>query len=126
MIKLMRWFFTIPWTPTPSPDVPEVWGPAVDRWQPVVEIALQSYGLENQTDRFMKVMHCESRGDPKAVNASSGASGLMQHIPQWWAWRAEESGFAGASPLDPVANIFASAWLLALPDIGGWKHWECA
>ena len=42
MIKLMLWFFTIPWTPTPSPDVPEVWGPAVDRWQPVVEIALQA------------------------------------------------------------------------------------
>ena len=125
MIKFMLWFFTIPWTPTPTPNIPETWGPAVDRWQPVVEIALESYGLEDQTNRFMRVMHCESRGDENAVNTSSNASGLMQHMPQWWDWRAEQAGFPGYSIFNPVANIFASAWLLALPDIGGWQHWEC-
>ena len=118
------WFFTIPWVPVVQP-VPEVWGWEVDRWQPIVEEALEDYGLESEVDAFMRVLHCESRGDPYAVNAASGAAGLMQHMPQWWDWRAEEIGYKGASAFNPVANIYASVWLLALPDIGGWKHWEC-
>tara|TARA_R110000824_G_scaffold24063_5_gene85131 strand:+ start:8107 stop:8487 length:381 start_codon:yes stop_codon:yes gene_type:complete len=125
MIKLMIWFFaSIPWVPVHTP-VQELWGPNTDRWEPLVEVALEAYGLEDQKSRFMRVLNCESRGDPNAVNKSSDASGLMQHMPQWWDWRAEEAGFAGASVFNPVANIFASAWLLALPNIGGWQHWEC-
>ena len=123
MINLL-WFFCIPWVPVVQP-VPEVWGWEVDRWQPIEEEALESYGLESEVDAFMRVLYCESRGDPNAVNASSGAAGLMQHMPQWWDWRAEQIGYKGASVFDPIANIYASAWLLALPDIGGWKHWTC-
>mgnify|MGYP003111289201 CR=1 FL=1 len=123
--KLAIWFFTIPWIPAPSPQIPEVWGHQTDRWTPIVEEALEIYGLEDQTPRFMRILHCESRGDPNAVNSSSGASGLFQHIPQWWDWRAEEAGFPGYSVFHPIANIYASAWLLALPNIGGWQHWEC-
>ena len=54
----------------------------------MLEIALAEYGLSNEEDRFMRVMWCESRGDPDAVNAESGASGLMQHIPRYWDERA--------------------------------------
>ena len=41
----------------------------------------------------MRVMLRESRGDPDALNAESGASGLMQHIPQYWDERARTAGF---------------------------------
>ena len=70
----------------------------------------------------MRVMLCESRDDPDALNAESAASGLMQHIPQYWDERARAAGFQGASPFDPIANIYAFVWLL---DIGGWSHLEC-
>ena len=53
----------------------------------------------------MRVMWCESRGDPDAVNAESGASGLMQHIPRYWDERARAAGFQGASPFDPMRTF---------------------
>ena len=107
LIAKIIWFFTIPWVTMFAPaNSTTVWGDSVD-------------------PTFMRVMHCESRGDQYALNSSSGASGLMQHMPQWWDWRAEQAGFVGYSPFDPVANIWVSFWLLTLPDIGGWQHWEC-
>jgi hypothetical protein len=112
-------------TPEPTPAVILVnspYGENVERWRVHVRGALAEYGLSDEEDRFMRVMWCESRGDPNAVNAESGASGLMQHIPRYWDDRARVSGFQGASPFDPIANIYASVWLL---DVGGWGHWEC-
>ena len=110
-------------TPRPTPVTAEaIYEPEVERWRvPVVE-ALKEYGLEEEEKTFMRVLRCESFGDPDAKNPESGASGLMQHIPSYWADRATVSGFHGASPFDPIANIYASVWLL---DIGGWSHWEC-
>ena len=112
-------------TPEPTPTVILVdspYGENVERWRSDVRGALAEYGLSDEEDRFMRVMWCESRGDPDAVNAESGASGLMQHIPRYWEDRARSAGFQGASPFDPIANIYASVWLL---DVGGWSHWEC-
>ena len=112
-------------TPEPTPKVILVdspYGENVERWRSDVRGALAEYGLSDEEDRFMRVMWCESRGDPDAVNAESGASGLMQHIPRYWDERARAAGFQGASPFDPIANIYASVWLL---DTGGWNHWEC-
>ena len=112
-------------TPEPTPTVILVaspYGENVERWRSDVRGALAEYGLSDEEDRFMRVMWCESRGDPDAVNAESGASGLMQHIPRYWDDRARAAGFQGASPFDPIANIYASVWLL---HVGGWSHWEC-
>ena len=112
-------------TPEPTPTVILVdspYGENVERWRSDVRGALAEYGLSDEEDRFMRVMWCESRGDPDAVNAESGASGLMQHLPRYWVDRARSAGFQGASPFDPIANIYASVWLL---DVGGWSHWEC-
>ena len=97
----------------------------VERWRATSLEALSLYGQEHQVDRFLRVMQCESRGNPDAFNASSGASGLMQHLENYWPWRAKMAGFEGASPFDPVANIYTSAWLLFEHRAGGWQHWEC-
>jgi hypothetical protein len=70
----------------------------------------------------VRVMFCESGGNPNATNPSSGAAGLFQHLPQFWPGRAAAAGFPGASPYDPEANIAASAYLLAT---GGAQHWVC-
>ena len=87
-----------------------------------------SYSRDEATDEvdtFMRVMHCESRGDPDAYNESSGASGLMQHLSRFWDYRAEQVNMSGYSPFDPIANIHASFWLLTKRGYGGWVHWEC-
>jgi len=97
----------------------------VERWRATSLEALALYGQEHQIDRFLRVMQCESRGLPDAFNESSGASGLMQHLENYWPWRAKMAGFEGASPFDPVANIYTSAWLLFEHSAGGWQHWEC-
>ena len=112
-------------TPTvrPTPVTLEaIYEPEVERWRATVVEALQEYGLEDEERTFMRVLRCESFGDPDARNPESGASGLMQHIPSYWADRATAAGFHKASPFDPIANIYASVWLL---DVGGWSHWEC-
>ena len=116
-------------TPAPTPTVrptpvtsEAIYEPEVERWRATVVEALQEYGLEEEEKTFMRVLWCESRGDPDAKNPESGASGLMQHIPSYWPDRATAAGFHKASPFDPIANIYASVWLL---DLGGWSHWEC-
>ena len=70
----------------------------------------------------MLIVWCESRYDPGAVNPSSHASGLFQHIPRFWNERSEKAGVPGASIFDPEANTAVAAWLRY--SNGGWKHWN--
>lgn len=126
------WFFCVPWVPVSADvHVDNTWGWQVDRWEPLVTHIAEMYDAVDEVDTFMRVMHCESRGDPYAHNTyvydnpKDQASGLMQHMPRWWEDRVSKAGMAGYSPFDPVANIHASFWLLTLPRIGGWVHWEC-
>lgn len=102
------------------------WGPAVEQWRNEVVSAIARYGgPAHEVSKFLRVMKCESGGDPNAFNESSGASGLMQHLNNYFPWRAKMAGFEGASPFDPIANINVSAWLLYEHTAGGWQHWVC-
>jgi hypothetical protein len=92
--------------------------PAVERWRPLVT----EYFPAGWADWALQIISCESHGDPRAVNARTGARGLMQHLDRYWAGRAEAAGWAGASSYDPEANIAVGAWLLAN---GGISHWSC-
>ena len=106
--------------------VEQDYGPDVERWRPTVEEAIVAMGGPVEDSfRFLSVMRCESQGDPEAYNPSSGASGLMQHLQIYWPARARSAGFEGASPFDPVANIYTSAWLIYRATGGGWQHWVC-
>jgi len=59
-----------------------------------------------------RVMRCESGCDPAAHNRS-GASGLMQVMPMWW---------AGRDPYDPATNL---AMALEVWQVQGWRAWTC-
>ena len=102
----------------------------VEQWRPLVYEALEDYGIPEQTDTFLRVMQCESMGLTTAHNTNvysdpkDQASGLMQHMPRYWDNRAEAIGMPGASPFNPIANVYASAWLLTVKH-GGWVHWTC-
>ena len=85
-------------------------------------------GDQNDVHRFLRIMQCESGGDPDAKNPNSSASGLMQHLTRYWGDRAARAGRPGADVFDPEANIWVSAWLALGPADGhggGWHHWVC-
>jgi hypothetical protein len=100
-------------------------GAGVEPWRPLVEEHFPS----GMVDDALRVMACESHGDPLIVNKYSAASGLFQHLPYYWPSRAQKAGWAGADIFDPEANIAVAAWLVDQTVRGGnpdpWAHWSC-
>jgi soluble lytic murein transglycosylase-like protein len=88
-------------------------GSDVEQWRPLVEI---HFG--ERTDGALRVMECESGGNPGAYNASSGASGLFQFLGSTW----RRVGGEG-DVFDPAENIRRAAVLSK----GGtdWHEWTC-
>ena len=71
---------------------------------------------------FVRVLGCESGHNPRAVNRSSGALGLGQHLPAYYGARAAALGYQYSSWSDPRANARVSAWLWAT---SGPQNWSC-
>lgn len=99
---------------TPDPDsgaqptdIIQIIYNAADRWgQPRADM--------------LRVARCESNLDPRAVNSSSGASGLFQFMPSTFAFT--PNGKAGQNIFDPVASADAAGWMWAN---GMRNHWAC-
>lgn len=83
---------------------------------------VEAYFAPADVEQALWVIHCESNGNPNAQNSSSGASGLFQHIPRFWAERSTAAGFAGSDIFDPTANVGVASWLVYQG--GGWSHWN--
>ncbi|MEE9179065.1 MAG: transglycosylase SLT domain-containing protein, partial [Acidimicrobiia bacterium] len=107
---------TTPTTTTPSNTTTSTSGgggaswnhpPAVEQWRPLV----QQFFPSNRVEEALRIIDCESNGDPDAYNPYSGASGLFQFIPSTWASTAPKSGYGGHSAFEPEANIASAAWL---------------
>ncbi len=94
-------------------------GTSVDQWRRLVE----TYFRAGDVERALRIMRCESGGNPNAKNPGSSASGLFQHLGKYWASRSAAAGYAGASIFDPTANVAVAAWLR--DQQGGWSHWVC-
>jgi septal ring factor EnvC (AmiA/AmiB activator) len=98
--------------------------PAVEQWRSVVEQYFPSHRIEEA----LRIIQCESNGDPDAYNPYSGASGLFQFLPPTWATTAPKAGFPDASPFEPTANIATAAWLANRYEQLGlyyWQPWSC-
>ncbi len=91
----------------------------VEQWRSLVA----TYFRAEDVDRAMRILACESGGNPNAKNPRSSASGLFQNLGKYWAARSAAAGYAGASIFDPTANVAVAAWLRDQP--GGWLHWVC-
>jgi hypothetical protein len=91
---------------------------AVERWRPIVD----TYFDDDRVEWALRIMECESHGDPLAKNPNSSASGLFQHLARLWPERAAAAGWEDSDVFDPFANIAVAAWLL---DNGGSSHWVC-
>jgi hypothetical protein len=106
----------------PAPIIPQV--PSVPINPGVTMTAARDY-LYQHWPMAAKRMDCvifyESHWDPRALNASSGASGLAQFIPSTWARTPQ--GKEGKSPFDPIAAIDAFGWMVVNGG-GSWGEWE--
>jgi peptidoglycan hydrolase-like protein with peptidoglycan-binding domain len=126
---------------------------AAEEWRPLItEAFLERAGLlvaegkpevaavlEAEIDHAVAIVACESLGDPfittPSIPLGAYVIGLFQHKDVYWAQRATQAGFPGASPLDPMANARVAAWLVARslnqfandPGVArpGWTHWVC-
>lgn len=99
--------------------------PAVERWRGLTA----AYFPADLVEAALRIIQCESLGDPDAYNPYSGASGLFQFLPGTWAVIAPKAGFSGVSVFDPEANIGSAAWLAAYYQSLGrnpWTPWHCA
>lgn len=107
------------YTPPEGVEGVEKWRGLVERWFP-----------ERLVEEAMKIMACESGGNPEAVNPTSDATGLFQFLATTWEWVSKEAGVEGADRKNPVANVKAAAWLVSYSERtnhpqGRWGHWEC-
>lgn len=98
--------------------------PAVEQWRPLVEI----YFPANRVEEALRILGCESNGDPDAYNPYSGASGLFQFLPSTWESTAPKAGYPDASPFEPEPNVASAAWLAnRYQELGlyYWQAWSC-
>lgn len=98
--------------------------PQVEQWRSLV----QTFFPSSRVEEALKIIDCESNGDPNAVNPYSGASGLFQFLPSTWATTAPNAGYGGYSAFDPEANIASAAWLAnRYQELGNnyWQAWSC-
>jgi len=98
--------------------------PAVEQWRSLVQQFFPSHRVEEA----LRIINCESNGDPDAVNPYSGAAGLFQFLPSTWASTAPKAGYPDASPYQPEANVASAAWLANRYEELGlyyWQAWNC-
>lgn len=115
------WFFD----PEPDPE-PIIVAPVarttvapvnVEQWRTLVE----RYFQPEDVDLALRVIGCESGGNPSIKHPNSSASGLFQHLGRFWPERSVKAGWSGADIFDPEANVAVAAWLRYSD---GWHHWN--
>ena len=98
--------------------------PSVEQWRSLV----QQFFPGNRVEEALRIIDCESNGDPDAYNPYSGASGLFQFLPSTWASTAPRAGYGGHSVFEPEANLASAAWLAnRYEELGQyyWRAWNC-
>jgi len=94
--------------------------PASGAMQTIITAAAATWGAD--PTQLLRVAYCESKYNPNAYNASSGASGLFQFLASTWRANSVRAGYAGASVFDPVANANTAAYMFAN---GQARQWSC-
>lgn len=94
--------------------------PAPADIESVIRAAAAAWGAD--PSQLLRVAWCESRDNPYAVNARSGAAGLFQFMPATWAANSVRAGYGGASVFDAVANANVAAYMFSH---GQAAQWSC-
>ena len=96
----------------------------VEQWRSLV----QQFFPDNRVEEALRIIDCESNGDPNAQNPYSGAGGLFQFLPSTWASTAPNAGYGDHSVFEAEANIATAAWLAnRYQELGYsyWNAWNC-
>ncbi len=88
-------------------------GDSVEVWRDLVFV----YFPPEDVNRVLCLMERESGGNPSAQNRSSGASGLMQVMPDW----AGEFGYEPIDLFDPMVNLWVAS---QIRERHGWSSWS--
>jgi hypothetical protein len=96
--------------------------------EPIDDVA-EAAVVQPEPDSVDRVIDClawyESRGDPTAVNRSSGAAGPLQFLLS--TWLSTPQGQAGLSRYDPAAARAAARWMIDQGRLHEWSTWRlCA
>ncbi len=75
----------------------------------VIRAAAAAWGAD--PNQLLRVAWCESRYNPYAINARSGAAGLFQFMPATWVANSARAGYGGASVFDPSASANVAAYM---------------
>ena len=92
----------------------------VERWRPLVE----RHFAAGDVGTALRIIGCESGGDPDAKNAGSSAAGLFQFLKGTWDWVAPLTGspsYVQGGPYDPEWAVINAAVLAE----DSWTHWNC-
>jgi peptidoglycan hydrolase CwlO-like protein len=120
------------------------WSPSagVEQWRGLVTEVFGRWGLDRtscetrngiefcvgpQIDNALRIMQCESSGNPMARNPSSGTSGLFQNHPAYWQGRvdrvrAQHPAKAPTMPAD--ASIFNPEYNITVAALLVWESKE--
>ena len=87
------------------------YGSGAEQWR---GLALEVGWSEAELPTLLRIIRAESGGNPRAFNASSRCSGLLQLHPCWW------DGRWSFDPFDPRLNL---AYGLKVKRLSGWSAW---
>jgi hypothetical protein len=96
--------------PPPPPPAPPVTG--VEQWRPLVEV------YDWDTERMLRIMRCESGGNPNAVSHTDDWGLLQLHAPLW----TKAFGVTRQQLLEPTLNVDL-AWRIWAD--WGYQAWVC-
>jgi hypothetical protein len=107
-------------------------GFTAEDWRSLVLRVFRSpaWDLADEVDNAIRIIDCESNGDPWAFNAAGPVAGLFQHRTTYWESRSSAAEVAGRSPYDPQANVTVAAYLVHQDkyDVdaphGPWTDWN--
>lgn len=88
------------------------------RYNDIVLAASIKNGLD--PDRLCSLMRKESNGHADSVSGG-GHLGLFQYTEGFWADASAKAGYAGASWMDPTAQIYTTAWAVTHGYAGRWS-----
>ena len=99
-----------------------------DEWRPLVTAYFRSEDVE----RVLAIIACESSGDPNALNpaptAHGHATGLLQHLEDFWPERviaANEAGYTNGGDIWDAEDQMAVSAYLAYRTPQRFTHWVC-
>ena len=87
----------------------------------LIRCAEDRWSVPGGSSMALYVASRESHLNPKAYNSYSGASGIFQHLRQYWPERADSFGFDGWSAFNARANIMVT--IRMVHRMGSWSHW---